>query len=183
MHLNPSMMMVHLVPRFRNRALSPINSIKHVIDTEGTITGAAANLVPICVAVPNVDTTTFKPGDVRVGAKVNGFFLSIFAIGSTGAPVSSSINWYIIKIHEGQVNILPTPGQTGTSKIRNQVFHEEKGLAGSGDGTPMAFKGVVAVPRGMRRMREGDQFQILLKHGNDTDESAFCLKAIYKSYF
>ncbi len=135
------------------------------------------------MAVPNVDTAVFKPGDIRVGGKVNGFFISLFVIGATGAPLNGSINWYIIKTHEGQTAITPQPGQTGVSKIRNQIFHEEKGLAGSGDGTPMAFKGVIAVPRGMRRMREGDQFSIVLNSQDATNDATFCLKAIYKSFF
>ncbi len=171
------------MPRFQSRALHPVNSIKHVLDTEGTLDAAGAvSNIPIVVAVPNVDTTTFKPGDVRVGAKVNGIFFSIFVIGQTGTTPVGSINWFIIKLHDGQS--APVPGNTGISKMRNQIFHEEKGLAASGDGTPMVFKGVIAIPRGMRRMREGDTIQVSLRQnplvGGD---ATFCLKAIYKSYF
>ncbi len=167
----------------RGNSLRPVNSIKHIIDTEGVWTDVTS-LSPIAVAVPNVDTTTFKPGDIRVGATVNGFFLSIFAIGSTGAPVAGSINWYLIKVHGGaQINALPVPGQTGTSDIRNQIIHEEKGIPGSGDGTPMVFKGVIAIPRGMRRMREGDQWTIGAVSSVAGNDVNFCIKAIYKSYF
>ncbi len=169
----------------RRSALAPINSIKHIIDTSGTLLMDSTVVnVPICVAVPNVDTSVFKPGDVRVGAKVNGFFLSIFALGSTGAGIGpGSINWYISKAHSNQTGF-PAPGVTGVSTLRNQIFHEEKGLAGSQDGTPMIFKGVIAVPRGMRRMREGDSFNIRLNVENTaTADGQFCLKAIYKSYF
>ncbi len=183
MYLIVSMMMALIVPRFQNRARSPINSIKHVIDAEGALSAAGVSINPICVAVPNVDTSVFKPGDVRVGATVNGFFLSIFVLGASGAGNTGSINWYIVKVHEGQAAAIPNPGQTGVSKLRNQIFHEEKGLAGSIDGTPMAFKGVIAVPRGMRRMREGDEFQVVLRGTDATTDYNFCLKAIYKSYF
>ncbi len=177
-------MMVLLVPRFQRRALSPINSIKHVVDAEGTLTeNGAASIVPLVVAVPNVDSSTFTPGDVRVGGKVNGIFLSIFVIGASGAQIGASVNWYIIKTHDQQTSI-PLPGNTGVSELRNQIFHEEKGLAGSGDGTPMAFKGVIAIPRGMRRMRQGDQIQVSLSiNALATSDANFCVKAIYKSYF
>ncbi len=167
----------------RGRALQPINSIKHIIDAEGSLSGGLTSTTPIATAVPNVDTTVFKPGDIRVGAKINGFFISLFIIGATGAGILGSLNWYIIKIHDGQSSVAPGPGVTGVSKIRNQIFHEEKGLSGSADGTPMAFKGVIAVPRGMRRMREGDQFQISVQSQDATNDAFFCLKAIYKSYF
>ncbi len=166
----------------RGRARSPINSIKHIVDSEATLTGGIGSLNPIAVAVPNVDTSVFKPGDIRVGGTVNGFFLSIFVIGSTGSPVNGAIDWFLIKLHDQQIS--PSPGQTGVSMIRNQIIHEEKGLVGSGDGTAMVFKGVVAVPKGMRRMREGDQWVISIRATNQgADDAQFCLKAIYKSYF
>ncbi len=172
--------------RFRRgmgSALHPVNRIKHVVDTNGVLVSAGtAVVVPISVAVPNVDTTTFKPGDVRVGGTVNGIFLSIFVIGATGAPIGGPINWYIVKTRAGQANT-PVPGNTGISEIRNQIFHEEKGLAGSGDGTAMVFKGVIAIPRFMRRMREGDQIQIILNTQGASADADFCLKAIYNSYF
>ncbi len=163
--------------------MSPINSIKHVVDVSGALSGGSSSQVPVSVAVPNVDTTTFVPGDVRVGATINGFFLSIFVIGSTGAPINGPIDWYIVKIHEGQAGSTPTPGNTGISKIRNQIIHEEKGLAGSGDGTAMAFKGVVAIPRSMRRMREGDVWRIVIRSEDATNDAQFCVKAIFKSFF
>ncbi len=169
------------MPRFR-RALNPVNSIKHIIDTEAALTGNMASNSVIAIAVPNVDTTTFKPGDIRVGATINGFFLSVFIIGATGAPVNGSANWLLVKLHTDQLT--PQAGNTGVSKIRNQIIHEEKGLVGSGDGTAMAFKGVIAVPKSMRRMREGDSWVLSVRMVNQgTDDAQTCVKAIYKSYF
>ncbi len=153
------------------------------MDSEGALAGAANSVNTIVQSVPNVDPTTFSPGDVRVGARVNGFFLSIFMIGATGTGQDGSLNWYIAKTGSGQLGQLPLAGQTGTSIIRNQIFHEEKGLAGSADGTAMAFKGVIAIPKGMRRIREGDQFHIVLRNTDATNNVNFCVKAIYKSFF
>ncbi len=170
------------MPRF-NRGLRPVNSIKHIVDVSGQLATGTASISPVCVAVPNVDTTTFKPGDVRVGGTVNGFFVSLFVIGATGAPLNGPIDWYLIKLHAGQTAALPTAGNTGISEIRNQIIHEEKGLAASGDGTPMAFKGVIAIPRGMRRMRQGDEWNLVLKSADATNNAEFCIKFIYKSYF
>ncbi len=173
--------MVLLVPRF-NRARSPINSIKHIIDTEGVLAGGAVSDNKIANAVPNVGTS-FVPGDIRVGGTINGFFISVFVIGATGAGAVGSLNWFLIKIHTGQVAIMPVPGNTGVSELRNQIIHEEKGLSGSIDGTPMAFKGVIVVPKGMRRMRAGDEWFIRLQSQDATNNAQFCIKAIYKSYF
>ncbi len=137
----------------------------------------------ICVAVPNLDPNTFKPGDVRVGSTVNGFFITVFIIGSTGAPVAGSQNWLLWKEHEGQAGVAPNSTVTGTSKVRNQIIHQEKGLVGSGDGTAMAFKGVIKVPKSMRRMREGDSWAIRLNNNDSGVDTNFCLRAIFKSYF
>ncbi len=137
--------------------------------------------VPLAVAV-TTPTSPFKPGDIMIGSNINGMFLSIFVIGSTGAGIGpSSINWIIYKLRAGQT--APNPIVTGTSELRNQIFHEEKGLSGSADGTPMAFKGVIAIPRSFRRMREGDQIQVRLSlSAAATGDANFCLKAIYNSY-
>ncbi len=167
---------------FRRRsALSPINSVKHIIDSEGELTGANTSFNVIAIGVPNVDTTTFKPGDIRTGAKINGFFISVFMIGATGTGTDGSLNWILQKTHSGQSGTIPA--LTGTSTLRNQIIHEEKGLSGSADGTPMVFKGVIAVPKGMRRMREDDQWLLSLRSTDATNNTKFCIKVIYKSYF
>ncbi len=173
------------MPFRRGGAIRPVNSIKHIIDTVGALTAGGRSVNVIVNAVPNVDETTFVPGNVRVGSKVNGIYLSIFMQGASGASGGgAALDWFIIKVHEGQSASVPEPGTTGTSKIRNQIIHEEKGLAGSVDGSPMAFKGVVVIPRGMRRFREGDTIQVVLKAPNQAaNDVNFCVKAIYKSYF
>ncbi len=173
-----------LARRRFSSSLHPVNSIKHILDAFGQLSNTRTT-VPFVVAVPNVDSAVFKPGDVRVGAHVNGFFIETFIIGSTGGAVVGPIDWYIAKLHAGQsvTNPFPAPGATGVSSVRNQIIHEEKGLIGSGDGTAMAFKGVIKVPKSMRRMREGDQWFISYRSEDNTSNPEFCFKAIYKSYF
>jgi len=168
---------------FRGRRMSaPITSVKHVVDAEGQLLATGAPSTVDILTATTVRSTVFQPAEVTFGSKVNAFFLSIFIIGATGAPIVGSVNWFIIKTHDGQTTI-PTPGNTGISSLRNQIFHEEKGLAGSGDGTPMAFKGVVMLPRGMRRIREGDKVSVSLAlNAASTGDATFCVKAIYKSF-
>ncbi len=163
---------------FRRRS-SPINSLKHVIDSEGALT--ATKSVSVIAQQTAVRSDPFNPVQVLTGERINAFFITIFIKGSSGTTVNGSQNWYIMKQHAGQAAVVPDPGSTGTSNIRNQIFHEEKGLVGSGDGTAMAFKGVIVVPKGMRRIRDGDIFQLVLLN-NGTDAAEFCIKAIYKSF-
>ncbi len=173
---------IKVVPFRRGYARRPVNSIKHILDVEGVLSAGIGSQSVIAVAVPNVDTSTFKPGDIRTGGTINGFFLSIFSLGSSGASPTGAVNWHLIKLHDQQSS--PDPGNTGISMLRNQIIHEEKGLVASGDGTPMVFKGVIAIPKGMRRMREGDSWVIFIRSaGQGATDINFCIKAIYKSYF
>ncbi len=163
--------------------MPPLTSIKHVVDTEGALSGGAQSIVTIATTGA-VRSSPFNPVENIVGDHVNAIFLSIYLIGATGSGQSGAINWYIAKNRFGQSTTtnFPDAGNTGVSLVRNQIFHEEKGLAGSADGTPMAFKGVIMVPKGMRRMREGDGFFIKLNSTDITNDVNFCVKAIYKSF-
>ncbi len=167
---------------FRRRmGLHPVNSIKHVIDTSGGTVGAteSSNVLAFGVANPDVGTT---PSQVAFGASVKNIFISVFVLGPTGGS-SGLVDWYIWK-NPGSSIILsdrPVPGNVGISKNRKWVFHEEKGLAATQDGTPMVFKGVIKVPEKMRRFGEDDKIEIVLLTETGFD-SQFCIKAIYKEF-
>ncbi len=161
--------------------MARIHSVKHIIDSEGALAAAANSVNPIANGVAALEQP-FDPLDVAIGESVNNIFLSIFMIGATGSGQDGSLNWYIVKTRAGQFSSLPLAGETGVSNLRNQIFHEEKGLAGSADGTAMAFKGVIKVPKLMRRMREGDNFYIVLRNTDSVNNVNFCIKAIYKSF-
>jgi len=149
------------------------------VDTTGALTSTSSNNA-VATAVPNLDPDTFAPAEVRVGSTINGFFIIVNVIG--GATVTGAIDWYIVQQRTGQAASIPTPGATGGSQIRNQIIHEEKGVPGTAAGTPHIFKGVIVVPKSMRRVREGDSWRVLLKT-TSPDVGVFCLKAIYKSFF
>ncbi len=168
--------------RFRS-SMNPIRRIKHVIDIQGALTDTVSGNVIASVVTSR--STPFKAVENEVGETVNGLYLSFYAIGSTGAPISGPIDWYIAKARAGQTigagGDFPVPGATGDDALRSQIFHEEKGLSGSGDGTAMVFKGVLGIPKGMRRFRESDRIFVQAKCSTG-DTVNFCLKAIYKSY-
>ncbi len=163
----------------RGMSARPIQRVKHVIDTEGVATAIRSDS-PLAIVVNAKQTPTVLT-ETLVGSTINAFFISVFLIGTTGIGVSGFINWYIAKLRGGQaVSDLPNPGETGGSDLRNQIFHEEKGLSGSADGTPMVFKGVIAVPKIYRRMRSGDSFHIIIR--SPTSDVNFCVKAIYNEF-
>ncbi len=129
--------------------------------------------------------------EVTTGSKVNGFFMSFFAISEGGelATEVPLVDWYIIKDNGGAFGTtfdathLPTPGVTGTHVNKRWIIHEEKGLAGGGDvslaGVPMIFKGVIVIPRHMRRIAIGDRFRLCVRTNFNTKN---CTKFIYKWY-
>ncbi len=175
-------MVLHM-PRFsRGFAKRPINSIKHIEETEGVTAGDTDINIPILDGVGS-PPDPFSPGKVMVGSRVSSIFLTVFIIGETGAPVTGSINWYLGCRRGGQdLADFPTPSVTGVSIVRNQIIHEEKGLSGSGDGTPMVFKGVILIPKTYQRIREGDAWFLRLRVTGATNSVTFCQKAIFKSY-
>ncbi len=156
-----------------------LHSIKHVLDTEGSLVQATPATIDVATTVVSA-SDPFKPGDVVLGSKVFAIFITIFIIGSTGAPVGGSQNWLLGKLMNGQPG-LPAPSNVGVSPLRNQVYHQEKGLVGSGDGTAMAFKGVLKIPRGQQTMREGQKIQVRIEN-LDPGTTQFCFRAIYKSW-
>ncbi len=160
-----------------------IHSVKHIIDANGVNTGGVKSVVPLTKVV-NARTEPFDPVELVVGETVNAMFIEVFMIGSSGTGVDQPQNWYICKARAGQDLIadFPTPSSTGTSEFRSQIFHEEKGLVGSADGSQMIFKGVIVIPKGMRRQRAGDQFAIELHNQDPANDSNFCVKAIFKSF-
>ncbi len=170
--------------RFRGSRLgTQVHSVKHVLDTNGVLAAGAKTIVPLSKVV-NARTEPFDPVELVVGENVNGIYLTVYALGASGAGQDGSINWYFAKARTGQDTTadFPTAGLTGTSEIRSQILHQEKGIAGSADGTPMVFKGVIVIPRGMRRQRAGDQYFVSLFNTDATNNVNFCLQAIYKSF-
>ncbi len=178
---------------FRRRmsnALRPIDSVKHIVETSGII-GAGVNTV-VLNFLAGVDTYTLADSNgVPTGAKVNGFFMSIFII-AEGGEVANEVplaDWYIIKVPGNiwastfDANNLPTPGSTGVHINKRHIFHTEKGLTGGGDvslaGVPMVFKGVIAIPRHMRRIGQADAFKVCMR---TNFASKFCIQMIYKHY-
>ncbi len=105
----------------------------------------------------------------------------VFVLGDSGSA-SGLVDWHIKKNPSGLMSgaDAQTPGSTGIDSNRRFIFHEEKGLFATQDGTPMVFKGVIKIPPRFRRMGEDDVLQIVLR--SPVDGGQFCVKAIYKHF-
>ncbi len=172
------------------RNLQVINRRKNVVDQSG-ILAAGVNTVldNIITVVDQADLASVD--EVTTGSRVNGFFMSFFAIAEGGEIANEVplVDWYVIKDSGGAFGTtfdathLPTPGATGSHVNKRWIIHEEKGLAGGGDaslsGVPMIFKGVLGVPKHMRRMAISDRFRFIARANFATKQ---CTKFIYKWY-
>ncbi len=174
----------------RGSSLRPVNSRKNVIDASSVI-AASTNTVfdNIVVGVDQADLATVD--EVTTGSRINGFYMSYFAI-SEGGEIANEVplvDWYVIKDSGGAFGTtfdaahLPTPGATGSHVNKRWILHEEKGLSGGGDvslaGVPMIFKGVIGIPKHMRRIAIGDIFKICVRNNFATK---MCTKFVYKWY-
>ncbi len=171
-------------------ALRPVNSRKNIVDQAGILPAITNTVLDnIINGVDQADLATVD--EVTTGSRVNGFFMSFFAIGEGGEIANEVplVDWYIIKDSGGAFGTtfdathLPTPGTTSVHVNKRWIIHEEKGLTGGGDaslsGVPMIFKGVIAIPRHMRRIAVGDRFRLCVRA---TFATKNCTKFIYKWY-
>ncbi len=172
--------------RFR-RNLHPVVSTKNVTDASG-ILAAGTNTIIATLVVSEEAPTLAATNSVARGSTVNGLFLEIFFI-TEGGEIANEVplvDWYIFKNNGNNFSVfsgagLPTPGATGSNDNKRFVFHEEKGLSGGGDaslsGVPMVFKGVIALPRGYRKMNANDRVIIAARANFATK---FCVKSVYR---
>ncbi len=160
--------------RFR-RSKSPIRSVKNVVDNEGNLLAATRNVSVIASAVNDYTGVDFE---CEVGSTINAFFISKFALNDAD-QVAGSAAWYLAKVHTGQSTSsdFPAPNNVGGSAVRNQIIHQEKAIPGGTSGPGMGFKDVLMIPKGMRRMREGDSWVLITQ---SVQAGKFCELSIYK---
>ncbi len=172
------------------RNLQVINRRKNVVDQSGILVASTNTVLDnIITGVDQADLASVD--EVTTGSRVNGVYLSFFAIAEGGelAAEVPLVDWYVIKDSGGAFGTtfdathLPTPGSTGSHVNKRWIIHEEKGLAGGGNaslsGVPMIFKGVLGIPKHMRRIAVGDRFRFVARSNFNTKE---CTKFVYKWY-
>ncbi len=172
-------------------ALRPINSIKHVVDTSGTITSTIST-TEFATAVDNPARLS-GPDEVTQGSVIKWIYAQIEVSGSTpyaGVPRVYLMFWK----NPGNELTAPSPASVGSSDVRKWVFHQEMQMvapqttsgAGGGDGTfpRTMFKGVIRIPKKMQRMGINDRLSMSVQNspGESSGDSAFCFQCIYKEY-
>ncbi len=133
-----------------------------------------------------------SPQQVATGSTVSSIFLRVEAVGVE--PAGGVDNIYMLVYKNPGANVAgPRPDASGTSDNKKRVIHQEmlmlspRSTAGAGGDFRFPrtlFKGVVRIPRGLKRFGYEDKLQVLISHrvGEATQLSEFCLQCIYKEF-
>ncbi len=170
-----------MVFRRRFNALRPVNRIKHVVDTQNATTAGTSQVEAL---VDAVDAPTLaNPIQVQTGSTVNGIFLIVEVTASSSAALS---NVYLMVYKNPGNNValgsIPEPNVVGSSDFKKNVIHQEMiMLQQQTNSNPRTlFKGVIAIPRHMRRFAPDDilNYRILAPGVNIN----YCSQCHYKEF-
>ncbi len=173
----------------RGASIRPVQSIKHIVDTNGSITAAVQSVTPIINTQRNPDYD-INPADCEIGSTVNSIFLRVEVVAIIAAGGVDNIYMAVVK-NPGLNLTFPKGDQMGGDKNRKYIIHQEMLMTGQAGGNPGSsniartlFKGVIRIPRGYKRNGLDDQLQVLLSHraGEASQKTNFCVEAIYKEY-
>ncbi len=167
--------------------LRPVNSVKHIVDTNGTISAALVSTTDVTVAVN--DPATASVNEVMIGSTVHAIFLRVEVVGTVAAGGVDNIYMSVYKNPGGDL-AGPNPSAVGGSDDKKRVLHQEMLMLtpldlNNGVGFPRTlFKGVIVLPRALKRMGIQDKLQVLIAHrlGEATQTTRFCLQCIYKEF-
>ncbi len=169
----------------RARNMRPINSIKHVVDSQNTVSPASNLDLTLVDAVNNPVSTTAD--NVEIGSRVSSIFLNIQVVNEADATGIIN-NFYVMAFLNPGTNIaagnIPGANETGTSDFRKMIFHQEMVmLSDANDSIPITmFKGVLRIPK--KAQRQGVNDKIVLRFTSVTGGPTVnvCVQCIYKEY-
>ena len=166
--------------RFRQRGLNlrPVNRIKHVIDNQQGVPLGTQPTVFLAQSTDTPDLATTQ--EVQTGATINGIYLKVEAYATTAGALS---NFYIyIMKNPGNNLTIPFANAVGSSDNKRYVIHQEMVmLEQSVNGNPrIVFNGVIAIPRGYRRM--GPEDTLLLAYHSPGVNVNVCVQCHYKEF-
>ncbi len=164
-----------------NSSLRPVHRIKHVVDAEGGTTAGADSVIDLIHTVD--DPTLAVVNEVETGSKVNGIYLRVECLHSSGAGRS---NMYMMIFKNPGNNLggsRPAPNAVGGNDNKKYVIHQEMIMLNgdAGNGQPrVLFNGVIKIPKGYIRNGPGDRLQLVLL--TPTVLGDFCVQCHYKEF-
>ncbi len=184
----PEMEMTQIsMPRFRQgMGLRPVQSLKHVVETNGTVSAALISVTDVINTISNpVDTVT---NACAVGSTVHAIYLRVEVVGTIAAGGVDNI---YMGVYKNPANAIAAPNldAVGTTEKRKFFIHQDMIMlapfvTGGTQFPRTLFKGVLKIPRGYKRNGVDDKLQVLLQHrtGEATQTTRFCIECIYKEF-
>ncbi len=162
-------------------SLRPVNRIKHVFDVQaGVVLGTQLNTT---IAASTDTPTQAVTSSVETAAKVNGFYIKAEVSATSGTALANV--YFILFKNVGGNFSTPVGNAVGTSDVKRYVIHQEMIMLQKFDADVSAnprvlFNGVIAVPRGYRRMGPNDIWQLgVFSPGANLD---LCIQVHYKEF-
>ncbi len=166
--------------RYR-RSLSPIHRIKHIVDSNQTLTAAGTGKV---VLIKGVDAPVLaNTNEVETGSKVNGIFLNVQMAGSEfDAGQIPNAYMAVYKNPSNLISASLNPESLGDDPNKKLVIHQEMMMnENSATGTPRTlFKGVIVIPKGMTRFGISDELVLVFR--SPAQNLVICTQCIYKEF-
>ncbi len=163
-------------------ALRPVNRIKHVFDSSATIAAGVSH--PFSIASATDTPTQAVNNSVETGAKINGFYIRLEVASNEAIDLGAIPNAYMIIFKNIGGNLTaPAGNNVGVNDNKRYVFHQEMTMIenkGQGSNSRTLFNGVVAIPKGARRMGPGDVWQVICL--SPALDVAFCIQTHYKEF-
>ncbi len=169
--------------------LHPVESLKHVVETNGSVSGSSASVTDVITTVDS--PLSANPNQVKKMSTVSSIYLRVEVSGRVAA---GGINNIYMMVYKNPAALLTPPSvdNVGTSDRRKYVIHQEM-LMLAPVSTSMAaafafprtmFNGVIKIPRGYKRNGVKDKLQVILQHrtGEATQTTDFCIECIYKEF-
>ncbi len=168
--------------------LRPVNSLKHVVESNGTVSAAGQSITDVIQTVSA--PATGNANECHVGSSVHAIYLRVEVVGTVAAGGVDNIYLGIFKNPSNDLAI-PNLDSVGGSDRRRFFIHQEMIMLTPLDVTNgvafprTLFKGVVSIPRGFKRNGVSDRLQVVLQHrsGEATQTTRFCVECIYKEFY
>ncbi len=165
-------------------SLRPVNRIKHVVDyqTAVPVNVQITQQIAIGVDAPvlaNVSTCAS-------GCTINGFFITTELVATeSGVGKTPNFYWILYKNPGNNVGTIPNGNAVGSSDFKRNVIHQEMIMfqPEASVGVPRnVFKGVIPIPKHMRRMAPGDIWLIQLFSPSTGVAVNACTQVHYKEF-
>ncbi len=163
-------------------SLRPINRIKHVVDTSATV-GAGTN-TGFTIALATDTPTLAAKESVETGCKINGIYLRVEVASNEAIDLGAIPNVYMVFWKNPGGNLTDLfPNNVGANDNKRFGIHQEMSMIenkGQGSNARTLFNGVIAIPKGMRRMGPNDQLEVLILA--PALDIVVCIQCHYKEF-